>query len=73
MNRKQEMIKKLAKRAKARANKVVPSNPSTKTVERYISKAEREKIALAAEQAANNEVDAPAEAVVETPETADKK
>ncbi|MGI2171843.1 DUF2986 domain-containing protein [Shewanella sp. MF05960] len=55
MNRKQEMIKKLAKRAKARANKVVPSNPSTKTVERYISKADREKIALAqaAEQAAD--------------------
>ncbi|MBB1438782.1 DUF2986 domain-containing protein [Shewanella sp. SG41-4] len=53
MNRKQEMIKKLAKRAKARKNKVVPSNPSTKTVERYISKADREKIALAeaAEQA----------------------
>lgn len=74
MNRKQEMIKKLAKRAKARANKVVPSNPSSKPVERYISKAEREKIALAAaEQAANNEVDAPAETVVETPETADKK
>ncbi|AZG72949.1 DUF2986 domain-containing protein [Shewanella livingstonensis] len=46
MNRKQEMIKKLAKRAKARQNKVVPSNPSNKPVERYISKAEREKIAL---------------------------
>ncbi|GGP72840.1 DUF2986 domain-containing protein [Shewanella ulleungensis] len=54
MNRKQEMIKKLAKRAKARANKVVPSNPSNKPVDRYISKAEREKIALAeaAEQVA---------------------
>lgn len=47
MNRKQEMIKKLAKRAKARQNKVVPANPSNKPVERYISKAEREKIALA--------------------------
>jgi hypothetical protein len=57
MNRKQEMIKKLAKRAKARQNKVVPSNPSNKTVERYISKAEREKIALteAAEQTAATE------------------
>ena len=75
MNRKQEMIKKLAKRAKARKNKVVPSNPSSKPVERYISKAEREKIALAAAEqaAANNETDAPAEAVIDTPETADKK
>jgi len=54
MNRKQEIIKKLAKRAKARQNKVVPSNPSNKPVERYISKAEREKIAVAeaTEQAA---------------------
>ncbi|GGB73352.1 DUF2986 domain-containing protein [Shewanella inventionis] len=72
MNRKQEMIKKMAKRAKARKNKVVPSNPSTKPVERYISKAEREKIALAAaaeQAAANNEADVPAETVVDTPET----
>ena len=46
MNRKQEMIKKMAKRAKARSNKVVPSNPSNKPVERYISKAERAKMAL---------------------------
>ncbi|GGP39623.1 MULTISPECIES: DUF2986 domain-containing protein [Shewanella] len=76
MNRKQEMIKKLAKRAKARKNKVVPSNPSSKPVERYISKAEREKIALAAaaeQAAANNDTDTPAEAVVDTPETADKE
>ncbi|MDD8057835.1 MULTISPECIES: DUF2986 domain-containing protein [Shewanella] len=75
MNRKQEMIKKLAKRAKARKNKVVPSNPSSKPVERYISKAEREKIALAAAEqaAANNETDAPAQDVTDTPETADKK
>ncbi|MGX9462462.1 DUF2986 domain-containing protein [Shewanella sp. A14] len=59
MNRKQEMIKKLAKRAKARKNKVVPSNPSSKPVERYISKAEREKIALAeaAEQTPTTEAD----------------
>ncbi|WP_445777687.1 DUF2986 domain-containing protein [Shewanella sp.] len=76
MNRKQEMIKKMAKRAKARKNKVVPSNPSSKPVERYISKAERAKIALAeaAEQAAaNNETDTPAQDVADTPETADKK
>jgi hypothetical protein len=64
MNRKQEIIKKLAKRAKARQNKVVPSNPSNKTVERYISKAEREKIAVAeaieqaaATQASSTETD----------------
>lgn len=50
MNKKQVMIKKLAKRAKARQNKVVPDNPSTKVKERYISKAERAKMALEQEQ-----------------------
>ncbi|MCL1143073.1 DUF2986 domain-containing protein [Shewanella gaetbuli] len=44
MNKKQQMIKKLAKRAKARKNKVVPDNPSSKVKPRYISKAERAKL-----------------------------
>ena len=52
------MIKKLAKRAKARQNKVVPDNPSSKPKERYISKAERAKLAL--------EQESPAETIVET-------
>ncbi|MBB1271083.1 DUF2986 domain-containing protein [Shewanella sp. SR44-3] len=53
MNRKQEMIKKLAKRAKARANKVEPSNPQKVLKPKYISKAEREKLALAQEAEKN--------------------
>ncbi|UJF20623.1 DUF2986 domain-containing protein [Shewanella sp. OMA3-2] len=57
MNKKQVMIKKLAKRAKARKNKVVPDNPSTKVKERYISKAERAKMTLEQEQAAIEQVD----------------
>ncbi|MBR9729508.1 DUF2986 domain-containing protein [Shewanella intestini] len=56
MNKKQQMIKKMAKRAKAKSNKVVQPNPSSKPKERYISKAEREKIA--AEEAAK-QTDAP--------------
>lgn len=59
MNRKQEMIKKLAKRAKARSNKVEPSNPTKNPKPKYIPKAEREKLAkIEAEQvqtAAENE------------------
>ncbi|MCW3174051.1 DUF2986 domain-containing protein [Shewanella subflava] len=58
MNKKQQMIKKLAKRAKARQNKVVPDNPSSKPKERYISKAERAKLAL--------EQELPAETVIES-------
>ncbi|ABE55653.1 conserved hypothetical protein [Shewanella denitrificans OS217] len=53
MNRKQEMIKKLAKRAKARSNKVEPSNPQKTQKPKYISKAEREKLALAQEAEQN--------------------
>jgi hypothetical protein len=44
MNRKQEMIKKLAKRAKARSNKVDPANPTKNPKPKYISKAERAKL-----------------------------
>jgi hypothetical protein len=51
MNKKQQMIKKLAKRAKARKNKVEPDNPSLKPKDRYISKAERAKMELEAQQA----------------------
>ncbi|GAA0783855.1 MULTISPECIES: DUF2986 domain-containing protein [Pseudomonadati] len=57
MNKKQQMIKKLAKRAKARQNKVVPDNPSSKPKERYISKAERAKLALEQESQAETVVE----------------
>jgi hypothetical protein len=58
MNRKQEMIKKLAKRAKARSNKVDPANPTKNPKPKYISKAERTKL----DQEQANQVDG-AEAV----------
>ncbi|QBF84339.1 DUF2986 domain-containing protein [Shewanella maritima] len=51
MNKKQQMNKKMAKRAKAKKNKTAMPNPSSKPKERYISKAERAK--LAAEQDTN--------------------
>jgi len=54
------MIKKLAKRAKARQNKVVPDNPSSKPKERYISKAERAKLALEQESQAETVVESEA-------------
>ncbi|QIR14388.1 DUF2986 domain-containing protein [Shewanella aestuarii] len=54
MNKKQQMIKKLAKRAKARKNKIEPDNPSLKPKDRYISKAERAKMELEAQQANDN-------------------
>lgn len=47
----------MAKRAKARQNKVVPDNPSTKVKERYISKAERAKMSLEQEQTATEQID----------------
>ena len=51
MNRKQKMIKKTAKRAKARLNKHTPP-----TIKKYVSKAER------AEQQAKLEAEAAAQA-----------
>ncbi|MCF1427501.1 MAG: DUF2986 domain-containing protein [Shewanella sp.] len=51
MNKKQKLIKQMAKRAKARENKKEKPNPSSKVKPRYISKAERAKLeALAATQ-----------------------
>nr|WP_144208973.1 DUF2986 domain-containing protein [Shewanella donghaensis] len=50
MNRKQLMIKKTAKRAKARLNKINPDNPEKNPKVGYISKAVREKMALEEEQ-----------------------
>lgn len=47
MNRKQKINKKIAKRAKAALNKHTPP-----TIKKYVSKAERAKQALEAEQAA---------------------
>ncbi|WP_394133159.1 DUF2986 domain-containing protein [Shewanella maritima] len=64
MNRKQQMNKKMAKRAKAKKNKVSQPNPSNKPVERYISKAERAKMEQAEQQPV--EVAPAAEAETET-------
>ncbi|WP_076537370.1 DUF2986 domain-containing protein [Shewanella sp. UCD-KL21] len=50
MNRKQLMIKKTAKRAKAKKNKITPDNPQKNPKVGYISKAERARIALEEEQ-----------------------
>lgn len=58
MNRKQKMIKKTAKRAKARLNKHTPP-----TIKKYVSKAER------AEQQAKLEAEAAEEALESTTET----
>lgn len=57
MNRKQKIIKKTAKRAKARLNKV--ENPGTAAAkERYISKAERARLAELEKAEAATEVTA---------------
>lgn len=58
MNRKQKMIKKTAKRAKARLNKHTPP-----TIKKYVSKAER------AEQQAKLEAEAAEGALESTTET----
>ncbi|KEK28624.1 MULTISPECIES: DUF2986 domain-containing protein [Shewanella] len=48
MNKKQKIIKKIAKRAKARLNKVDPATIGAPAKSGYISKAERAKIAAVA-------------------------
>lgn len=48
MNKKQKIIKKIAKRAKARLNKVDPATIGAPAKSGYISKAERAKIAALA-------------------------
>ena len=58
MNRKQKMIKKTAKRAKARLNKHTPP-----TIKKYVSKAER------AEQQAKLEAEAAEQAAETAPES----
>lgn len=50
MNRKQLMIKKTAKRTKAKQNKIEPDNPVNNPKVGYISKAVRAKMALEEEQ-----------------------
>lgn len=44
MNKKQKIIKKMAKRAKAKENKKEKLNPSKVVKTKYISKAERAKL-----------------------------
>lgn len=44
MNKKQKVLKQMAKRAKAKENKKEKPNPSKKAKPRYISKAERAKL-----------------------------
>lgn len=56
MNKRQKITKQIAKRAKARLNKVDPSSiakPGTGNKERYISKAERAKLEAEALAATN--------------------
>lgn len=60
MNRKQKMIKKTAKRAKARLNK-----HTAPTIKKYVSKAER------AEQQAKLEAEAAEQALLATEDTAE--
>jgi len=48
MNKKQKIIKKIAKRAKARLNKVDPATIGAPVKSGYISKAERAKMAALA-------------------------
>ncbi|MCL1039736.1 DUF2986 domain-containing protein [Shewanella corallii] len=63
MNKKQKLLKQMAKRAKARENKKEKPNPSSKVKPRYISKAERAKLeALAAEEAKQQEEQGQADA-----------
>lgn len=50
MNKKQKIIKKIAKRAKARLNKVDPATIGAPAKSGYISKAERAKIAALADR-----------------------
>lgn len=50
MNKKQKVLKQMAKRAKAKENKKEKPNPSKKAKPRYISKAERAKLELQAAQ-----------------------
>lgn len=50
MNRKQQMIKKTAKRAKAKQNKIVKDNPQKNPKVGYISKAVRAQMELEEQQ-----------------------
>lgn len=54
MNKKQKMIKKMAKRAKAKENKKEKPNPSAQLKHRYISKAERAKLEQIQQQTSEN-------------------
>ncbi|MCE9684871.1 DUF2986 domain-containing protein [Shewanella sp. AS16] len=54
MNKKQKIIKKLAKRAKARQNKVEVTSVGVSGKERYISKAERARLAAQVDAAEAN-------------------
>ncbi len=54
MNKKQKIIKKIAKRAKARLNKVDPATIGAPVKSGYISKAERAKMAALAEDTQAN-------------------
>lgn len=55
MNKKQKIIKKIAKRAKARLNKVDPATIGAPIKSGYISKAERAKMATL--EAASDQVE----------------
>lgn len=55
MNKKQKIIKKIAKRAKARLNKVDPATIGAPIRSGYISKAERAKMAALAASTAQVE------------------
>ncbi|AAN54972.1 DUF2986 domain-containing protein [Shewanella oneidensis MR-1] len=66
MNKKQKIIKKIAKRAKARLNKVDPATIGAPAKSGYISKAERAKIAaLAAAAEVGTEADEQQDATTE--------
>ncbi|NMH64323.1 DUF2986 domain-containing protein [Shewanella salipaludis] len=71
MNKKQKIIKKLAKRAKARQNKVEVTSVGVSGKERYISKAERARLAAQADAAEVNaaEANAPETEAAESPGT----